>query len=221
MGFLKVLILLLLLNCSQKSSNHPLWELQFWVLYGRDMPKKVLWVEEAMSRWELGMRWVPGTSRGDSRHWITVSTDLKCTEPDVLYYRSKCEEAIRDTGIDGKLLGLCIIENNREKITESIIILNSVLFSTTTQDAATDIISHEIGHCNGLKHVNIYDNLMFPFYHGQAGRQPQKLLLKRLYMDGKEISEHEKNTYFQVTQSGKILRHDELPIRMININSFK
>lgn len=221
MGFLKALILLLLLNCNQTVSHEPLWEYQFWILYGKNMPRKVLWVEDAMQRWEIGMRWVPGVNRGDSKHWLTVSQNLKCTEADVSYYRDKCEEAIRDTGVNGLLLGLCLIENERERITDSTIILNSSLFTAATQDAATDIISHEIGHCMGLIHTNVYDNIMYPFYHGQAGRHPQKLLLKRLYVDNSEISDAEKDTYFNTTQSGKLLQHDSLPIRMINVNSFK
>ena len=174
-----------------------------------------------MQRWELGMRWVPGENRQDSRHWLTVSQDLKCTEIDVIFYKEQCEKSIRETSVNGLLLGLCFIENDREKITESIVILNSRLFTIATQDAATDIISHEIGHCTGLIHVSTYDNLMFPSYHGQAGRQPQKSLLKKLYIDGDEISENEKNTYFETTQSGKLMKHDVLPTRMININSFK
>ena len=222
MGYLKILILsFFILNCNQTVSHQPLWEFQFWILYGKNMPRKVLWVEDAMQRWEIGMRWIPGENRSDSKHWLTVSQELKCTEVDVLYYKDKCEEAIRDTGINGLLLGLCLIENDRDRITESTIILNSSLFTAATRDASTDIISHEIGHCLGLKHSIIYNNLMFPFYHGQAGRQPQQSLLKKIYVEGNEISESEKNTYFQTTQSGKLLKHDDLPIRMININSFK
>ena len=221
MDYLRFLILLFFLNCTANSSNPPLWELQFWILYGKEIPPKVLWVEDAMQRWEIGMRWVPGQDRADSKHWLTVSKDLKCTEVEVINYKSDCEKSMRETSINGQLLGLCFIENDREKITESTVILNSVLFTAATQDASTDIISHEIGHCMGLIHVITYNNLMFTYYHGQAGRQPQKSLLKKIYIDGGEISEQEKNTYFNTTQSGKLLKHDSLPIRMININSFK
>lgn len=221
MKFIKILLLLFLLNCYKTEPNDSLWEYQFWVLYGKNMPKKVFWIEDAMKRWELGMRWVPGQNKADSKHWLTVSQDLKCEEADVINYKKECEEAILKTGVNGLLLGICLIENDREKITESTVIINSRLFTTATRDAATDIISHEIGHCNALKHVNIYNNLMFPNYHGQAEREPQKTLLKNIYINYEEISEYEKNNYFQTTQSGKILKHETLPIRMININSLR
>jgi hypothetical protein len=223
MGYLKIFIILLFINCTQTTSHSELWELHYWFLYGKEMPRKVLWVEDAMKRWELGLRWIPGENIKETNHWIAVSKDLKCEESFLADYKKDCESANNATSISDKLLGLCLIDNDKlkpEKITQSQIILNSSIFNFATQDAATDIISHEIGHCLGLIHVYTYSNLMYPAYHGQAGREPQKSLLKKIYIDNQDISPTDIKIYFQNT-SNKLIKHESLPVRMIIISSFK
>jgi hypothetical protein len=218
-----ILIFILMLNCTNKTSRSYLWEVQFWFLYGKEMPRKVLWVDDAMKRWELGLRWIPGENIKETNHWIAVSQDLKCEESFLSDYKKDCQSANIATSFSDKLLGLCLIDNDKlqpEKILKSQIILNSTIFTFATQDAATDIISHEIGHCMGLIHVFTYNNLMYPSYHGQAGREPQKTLLKKIYLENQDISPNDIKTYFQNT-SNKLIKHETLPVRMIIISSFK
>jgi hypothetical protein len=61
---------------------------------------------------------------------------------------------------------------------------------------------------------------MYPAYHGQAGREPQKNLLKKIYLENQDISPNDIKTYFQNT-SNKLIKHETLPVRMIIISSFK
>jgi len=218
-----LIFILMLANCTNKTSHGYLWEVQFWFLYGKEMPRKVLWVDDAMKRWDLGLRWIPGENIKETSHWIAVSENLKCEEAFLSDYKKDCESANAATSLSDKLLGLCLIDNDKlqpEKILKSQIILNSVIFSFATQDAATDIISHEIGHCMGLIHVFTYSNLMYPAYHGQAGREPQKSLLKKIYIENQDISPTDIKTYFQNT-SNKLIKHETLPVRMVIISSFK
>lgn len=215
-NYILILTMILFFNCRNDLPQKQ--EYIYWLIGDSHLSKKSNLVVRALDRWELGLRWMPLLKNEKVRHMVTVSKDLKCLEQELKDYRDKCNMMI---GEDNMKLGVCFNDNEGEKIKSSIIVINDKLFNLFTEDAATDIITHEIGHCLGLIHVPFSDNLMFPFYEGQSNIEPQKTLLKLIYISRIFPSKTVINIYFDSLKNDKILIHEILPIFRIDMEKFK
>lgn len=142
-------------------------------------------VETGIGRWGLN---IPTTFNYDisSRFRVTLSTKIKCTEPDLIMFASFCDNN------GGSAIGNCVSQFTANgEIATGILIIERGFWKdpTISNEIKIYAITHEMGHCLGLKHSDDPSNIMYPkvdFSLPLSNMEPQKQVLKDYYNKGVE-----------------------------------
>jgi len=222
-----IIIILLLNNCVTRSTKQDDTLIQLILANSLLSRQYYSLVEQSINNWDLNIETSPANKRDmdnlDPEHWVGVSRDMNCDENgfNISSIRNICQ---RGKEIGGEnLAGLCVPNYEKSgKINNVTVILNyNFLFSDKVTDLQKEyIITHEIGHCLGLEHVNDINNLMYPSisFTRTLDYSIQKEILKRYYNSNITPNTNEINNYLIKTSTGNFLRYIVLPKFYISVN---
>jgi hypothetical protein len=170
---------------------------------------------KSISKWELGIKIEGKKEKAEVNNLVIISKNLACEEPEISENKEICKSEISRLKNDyNEIMAFCLTENDDYGyIKKTRVVINDMFFYSLywTDEIKINVISHEIGHCLGLKHVYIDKNIMYPFQeNGLHNFNPQRAILKKLYLENDEPSEIEKNKYFQHYKE-HFLRHEKIP----------
>lgn len=213
----RYILIFLLLFCSKPKQSI---ESELLFAHVANLKNEYSLAEKAVQKWDLNIKTKTKVySDNTEANVITHSENLVC---DDLYVsdsiKTKCKSRVIASpySVDN-LIGFTLLEYNASgKIQTSHIILNdSTVFSQLSESDKIKIISHEMGHALGLKHVNDPNNIMYNIFEKdrEVSYEPQRSVLKRLY-NGENLTT-ELDSYF-IKIYGNYLMHETLPIYFIS-----
>ena len=170
---------------------------------------------KSIAKWELGIKIEDKKEKKEVDNLIIISKNLTCEEPEIIKNKDFCQSEITRIKKDyNEIMAFCLTENDDlGYIKKTQVVINDIFFYSLywSDETKISVISHEIGHCLGLKHVYIDKNIMYPFQeNGLQNFNPQITILKKFYIDHREPLEHEKDKYFQYYKE-HFLRHEKIP----------
>lgn len=220
MKYLKLLFISLFISCNNTHDNNKMLFLSYFIINQKQTNSQI--IQNGIDQWQIGAKLnLVSYDRPDSlkQNWIVIA-DNNCQDSSIpninifdQYYNAI---PLRDLCALEFYLGatsLCYISKSSDNIVHSTVILSRYWFNIKegiSNDFRTAMVTHEIGHCSGMKHSNNINEVMYMTseFNNFHPSENEKTQMNNVYI--KNDNDINNSPLFN-TFNGRIIRQQNIP----------